>query len=200
MKYRMLGKSERPDKAKGDQYRTPSVNRDLWHATSLRGKRTVAECNRAGNPCEYRRPANTGIGRDLLTEFARGVGHDQQMHRVAEMADAPRPQAPDSGQPEHGGEAAGSSPAPVPNAGGETLAVANILHRYVCACFVITAKGPGLHRQFKGTATIKSGKASAATILLGMLNQVITQDGLTGDTSITANITLKPNEKADGVR
>ncbi len=55
MKYRMLRKNERPDKAKGDQYRTPSVKRDLWHATSLRGKRTVSECNRAGNPCVYRR-------------------------------------------------------------------------------------------------------------------------------------------------
>ncbi len=42
------------------------------------------------------------------------VGHESTMHRVAEMADAPRPQAPASGQPEHGGEAAGSSPAPVP--------------------------------------------------------------------------------------
>ncbi len=58
MKYRMLRKNEKPDKAKGDQYRTPSVKRDLWHATSLRGKRAVSECNRAGNPCVYRRPAN----------------------------------------------------------------------------------------------------------------------------------------------
>jgi hypothetical protein len=41
------------------------------------------------------------------------------MHRVAESADAPRPQAPASGQPEHGGECAGSSPAPAPNAKGE---------------------------------------------------------------------------------
>jgi hypothetical protein len=58
MKYRMLRKNEKPDKAKGDQYRTPSVRGDHWHATSLRGKRTVSECNRAGNPCVYRRPAN----------------------------------------------------------------------------------------------------------------------------------------------
>ena len=61
MKYRMLRKNERPDKAKGDEYRTPSVRRDLWHKTSLRGKATVAECNRAGNPCVYRRPANSPI-------------------------------------------------------------------------------------------------------------------------------------------
>ncbi len=46
------------------------------------------------------------------------LGNDQ-MHRVAEMADAPRPQAPASGQPEHGGDVAGSNPAPVPNAAGQ---------------------------------------------------------------------------------
>ena len=64
------------------------------------------------------------------------------------------------------------------------------------ASFVITAKGPGLHRQFNGTATIKSGQASAATILLGMLHQIITQDKLSGDTSVTAKITLKQNPTA----
>ncbi|OQC55155.1 MAG: hypothetical protein BWX54_02052 [Verrucomicrobia bacterium ADurb.Bin018] len=63
------------------------------------------------------------------------------------------------------------------------------------ASFVITAKGPGLHRQFKGTATIKSGQASAATILFGMLNQIITADGLSGDTNITAKLTLKQNNR-----
>ena len=68
------------------------------------------------------------------------------------------------------------------------------------ASFTITAKGPGLHRQFKGTATIKSGQASAATLLLGMLHQIIMQDGLTGDTSITAKLSLKPNhDSATGV-
>ena len=58
MKYRMLRKNERPDKAKGDEYRMPSVRGDQWHGTSLRGKRTLEDCHRAGNPCEYRRPAN----------------------------------------------------------------------------------------------------------------------------------------------
>jgi hypothetical protein len=58
LKYRMLRKNERPDKAKGDQYRTPGCWKEIWQETSLRGQRTVAECNKAGNPCVYRRPAN----------------------------------------------------------------------------------------------------------------------------------------------
>lgn len=69
MKYRMLRKNEKPDKAKGDQYRTPSVRGDHWHATSLRGKRTVEDCHRAGNPCVYRRPANAAV------EARRGECH-----------------------------------------------------------------------------------------------------------------------------
>ena len=53
MKYRMLRKNERPDEAKGDEYRT---NGAIWHKTSLRGHATMEECHCAGNPCVYRRP------------------------------------------------------------------------------------------------------------------------------------------------
>ena len=61
-------------------------------------------------------PINARPHAEAVADSVRAdVGHDQQMHRVAEMADAPRPQAPASGQPEHGGDAAGSNPAPVPN-------------------------------------------------------------------------------------
>lgn len=53
MKYRMLRKNEKPDKAKGDEFRT---NGRVWITTSLRGNATMEECHRAGNPCVYRRP------------------------------------------------------------------------------------------------------------------------------------------------
>ena len=61
------------------------------------------------------------------------------------------------------------------------------------AVFTITAKGPGLHRQFKGTAEVKDGVASASLLLFTMLNQIITKDMLRGDTSITAKLVMKPN-------
>jgi hypothetical protein len=54
MKYRMLRKNEKPDKAKGDEYQWHG---DRWAITSLRGKCMVSECNRSGNSCVYRRPA-----------------------------------------------------------------------------------------------------------------------------------------------
>jgi hypothetical protein len=53
MKYRYLRKSDKPDKAKGDQYRTHGKR---WVLTSRRGKATVEDGRRAGNPCVYRRP------------------------------------------------------------------------------------------------------------------------------------------------
>ena len=53
MKYRYLRKSERPDKAKGDQYRMHGKH---WTPTWLNGKYTIEQCRRAGNPCVYRRP------------------------------------------------------------------------------------------------------------------------------------------------
>jgi hypothetical protein len=52
----MLLKSEKPDKAKGDEYRT---NGTIWHLTALCGDATMEECHRAGNPCIYRRPIYT---------------------------------------------------------------------------------------------------------------------------------------------
>jgi len=75
MKYRILRKNERPDKAKGDQYRMPSVRGDHWHGTSLRGKRTLDDCHRAGNPCEYRRPANgEAVGSARQRRYPRASG------------------------------------------------------------------------------------------------------------------------------
>ena len=52
MKYRYLRKSDKPDKAKGDQYR---AHGEHWVLTSRRGKATVEAGRRAGNPCVYRR-------------------------------------------------------------------------------------------------------------------------------------------------
>lgn len=46
--------------------------------------------------------------------LANAAWQNLKTHRVAELADAPRPQAPAYGQPEHGVEIAGSNPAPVP--------------------------------------------------------------------------------------
>lgn len=67
----------------------------------------------------------------------------------------------------------------------------------IWARFVIRAKGPGLNREFKGTATIRSGQASPALILMGMLNQIITKDGLRGETNIVARISLIKSTKGD---
>jgi hypothetical protein len=55
-----------------------------------------------------------------------------------------------------------------------------------------------VHRQFKGKAEVKEGSASAALILFAMLNQIITQDKLTGDTSITAKLVMRPNAAGQG--
>jgi hypothetical protein len=53
MKYRILKPHEKPDRAKGDQYRA-SV--EMWTPTSSSGLHTVRQIEACGEPMCYRRP------------------------------------------------------------------------------------------------------------------------------------------------
>lgn len=56
------------------------------------------------------------------------------------------------------------------------------------AKFTITVKGPNLHRKFEGTMELEGGTLGAAALLYTMLDQIIKQDSITGETSISAKL------------
>jgi hypothetical protein len=56
MKYRMLRKKEKPDKAKGDQRKRAGRKYKTWHLTLLDGNTTVKDLRRMGCKFLYRRP------------------------------------------------------------------------------------------------------------------------------------------------